>query len=66
LTLKSIYSRDKAAVRPVLTYGCDSTAGKQKTKQITETTEMKVLPNITQKSLGNEFRSSAIKGDCKV
>jgi hypothetical protein len=39
---------------------------KQKTKQINETTEMKVLTNITQKSLGDEFRSSVIKGDCKV
>jgi hypothetical protein len=66
VTLKSIYSRYKAAVRSVLTYGCDSRAEKQKTKQTNETTEMKVLRNITQKSLGDTFRSSVVKEDCKI
>jgi hypothetical protein len=39
----SIYCRYKAAARAILTYGYDSRAEIQKTKQINGTTEMKVL-----------------------
>ena len=62
-TIVKIY---KSVIRSVLTYGCECPTETQKTKQINDTTEMKVLRKITRKSLRDKIRTTVIREEYKI
>ena len=56
----------KSFTRPVLTYGSECRTETQKTKQINESTEMKVLSKIVGKSLKEKIHSPVIREECEI
>ena len=56
----------KAAIRPILTYTAETRPETSKTKQILETTEMKVVRKIAGRTLFDRKRSEEIRRMCKI
>ena len=57
---------NKAAIRPILTYTAETRPETSKTKQILETTEMKVMRKIAGKTLFDRKISEEIRRMCKI
>ena len=56
----------KATVRPIMTYTAETRPDTAKTKQLLETTEMRVLRRIAGKTLLDRERNESIRRACKV
>ena len=56
----------KAVIRPIMTYTAETRPDTSKTKQLLETTEMRVLRRITGKTLFDRERSENVRERCKV
>lgn len=56
----------KAMVRPTMTYTAETRPDTTKTKQLLETTEMRVLRRMTGKTLLDRERSESIRRTCNV
>ena len=56
----------KTCVRPIMTYGIESRADTVRTKSLLRTSEMKILRNITGKTLRDRIRNTEIRKTCEV
>ena len=56
----------KATVRPIMTYTAETRPDTAKTKELLETTEMRVLRRIAGKTLLDRERNESIRRACKV
>lgn len=56
----------KTTIRPIMTYTSETRPDTSKTKQLLETTEMKILRRISGKTLLDRERSENIRGQCNV
>ncbi|XP_015187255.1 PREDICTED: uncharacterized protein LOC107072109 [Polistes dominula] len=56
----------KIAIRPIPTYAAETRPETSKTRQIMETTEMKIVRRIAGKSLWDRVRSEGLRKECQI